>query len=140
MTNQEKGKKLFLLLGILQVFIALAALSGGFGLVSDPSGKNLTWTTDILKDTPFNDFLIPGLFLMLVVGVGHAVGSVYTFRNHNFSSTMAILLGIVLTVWICVQVYWIGLSSFLQPLFLVLGLVEFLMGFIIFKTVRTRKS
>ena len=133
MTGSKKGKNLFLILGIIQVFVALGALGGGIGLVADPSGKNLTWTTEMLKDTPFSDFMIPGIFLLLVLGVGHSIGAIYTFRNHEFSGTLAILLGITLTVWICIQVYLIGLASFLQPLFLAIGFVEFVLGFIIFR-------
>jgi len=138
MKERKFGKWLIIILGILQVFISLAALSGGIGLVTDLSGKNLNWTTDILKDSPFDDFLFPGIFLLFVLGLGNLIGSIFTFRNHDLSGTMAVLLGVALTIWICVQVYWIGLTYFLQPLFLILGLVEFVLGFIIFRKLKKR--
>jgi hypothetical protein len=37
---------------------------------------------------------------------------------------MGLILGVLLTLWIIIQVAWITLSSFLPPLFLVMGLTN----------------
>ena len=133
MTNQKKGKWLVKTLGFLQGFIAFSAFAGGIGFILDPSGKSIGMTIDMLEKSPFMDFLIPGLILFIVLGAGNLLGTILTFKRHHFSGSMAVLLGIVLVIWICVQVYWIGLGSFLQQLYLALGLIEFVLGYIIFK-------
>ena len=133
MTNQKKGKWLVKTLGFLQGFIVFSAFAGGIGFILDPSGKSIGMTIDMLEKSPFMDFLIPGLILLIVLGAGNLLGTILTFKRHHFSGSMAVLLGIVLVIWICVQVYWIGLGSFLQQLYLALGLIEFVLGYIVFK-------
>ena len=133
MTNLKKGKWLVKTLGFLQGFIVFSAFAGGIGFILDPSGKAIGMTTDMLEKSPFMDFLIPGLILLIVLGVGNLLGTILTFKRHHFSGSMAVLLGITLVIWICVQVYWIGLGSFLQQLYLTLGLIEFVLGYMIFK-------
>ncbi len=136
MTNVKKGKWLVNALGFLQGFIVFSAFAGGIGFILDPSGKCMWMTIDMLEKSPFMDFLIPGLILLIVLGAGNLVGTILTFKRHHFSGSMAVLLGIALVIWICVQVYWIGLGSFLQPLYLTLGLMEFVLGYMIFKQSR----
>jgi len=136
MTNLKKGKWLVNTLGFLQGFIVFSAFAGGAGFIFDPSGKSMWMTIDMLEKSPFMDFLIPGLILFIVLGVGNLLGTILTFKRHHFSGSMAILLGVALVIWICVQVYWIGLGSFLQLLYLILGLIEFALGYMIFKQPR----
>lgn len=136
MTNLKKGKWLVNTLGFLQGFIVFSAFAGGAGFIFDPSGKSMWMTIDMLEKSPLMDFLIPGLILLIVLGVGNLLATILTFKRHHFSGSMAILLGIALVIWICVQVYWIGLGSFLQPLYLILGLIEFALGYVIFKQSR----
>jgi hypothetical protein len=136
MTNLKKGKWLVKILGFLQGFIVFSAFAGGAGFVFDPSGKAIGMTIDMLEKSPFVNFLIPGLILLIVLGVGNLLATILTFKRHHFSGSMAILLGIVLVIWICVQVYWIGLGSFLQLLYLIFGLMEFALGYMIFKQSR----
>ncbi len=39
------------------------------------------------------------------------------------------ILGSALIIWIVAQVYWIGLVSWLQPFFLVVGVIELFLGY-----------
>ena len=57
-------RKVFIVLGILQAFIGLGAIGGGFMLVKDPSGFALGVPLNFLEGSPFQDFLIPGIFLL----------------------------------------------------------------------------
>ena len=136
MTNLTMGKWLVKTLGFLQGFIVFSAFAGGIGFIFDPSGKSMWMTTDMLEKSPFMDFLIPGLILLIVLGMGNLLSMMLTFKRHHFSGSMAVLLGIGLVIWICVQVYWIGFGSFLQLLYLILGLMEFVLGYMIFKKSR----
>ena len=117
-----------LTLGSLQVFVGLGAVAGGIGLVSDPSGLNVGMSTEILADTPFSNFLVPGLALLAINGLGSLLGSFLTFTQRPFAATAAIALGILLIAWIVIQVYWIGLVHWLQPLYLGLGILELALG------------
>jgi len=115
-------------LGVLQIFISLGGLGGGGGLVADPSGGYLGMSTDALANSPFRDYLVPGLFLLVVNGIGHMVAGVFSLRRTPSFSGLATGLGLVLMLWITCQVYWIGLTSWLQPLYFTLGLLELSLG------------
>ncbi len=47
---------------------AAGAIGGGIGLVRDPV-KNIGMPVSLLEGTPFKDYLIPGLILLIVVGL-----------------------------------------------------------------------
>lgn len=120
-----------LTLGSLQVFVGLSGVAGGIGLVSDPSGLNVGMSIEILADTPFSNFLVPGLVLLAINGLGSLLGSFLTLTQRPFAAKAAIALGILLIAWIVIQVYWIGLVHWLQPLYLGLGILELALGFML---------
>jgi hypothetical protein len=56
-------------LGFTQLFVAIGAIPAGLTMILEPNGFTIGMSTDIFKDTPFNDFLIPGIFLLVVNGL-----------------------------------------------------------------------
>lgn len=117
-------KKLFIRLGILQLFISIAAVPAGIGFIFDPSGENLGMTVELIERSPFNDYLIPGIILFAVNGIGSLIGSLLSFFKNNHAGAVGLVLGIALIIWILAQVYWMGLVSWLQPFILILGVLE----------------
>ncbi len=139
----EKGKKgrcLAFVLGGLQVFIGLGGVSGGFGLVSETSGANLGFHVDLLSKSPFSDYLIPGLILLVIIGAGSLAGGVFSFLRYRYAGEIAAALGALLMIWIIAQVWWIGLTIWLQPLFFCLGLVELALGLLLRRIERQIKA
>jgi len=49
--------------------LGLGALFGGAALVISPSGKLLGMPVSLLDNSPFNDFLIPGVILFVILGL-----------------------------------------------------------------------
>jgi hypothetical protein len=94
----------------------------------------------ILAKTPFSDFNIPGLFLLIVLGIGNSLGAMFSFQITDVSGKIGIVLGIIIVLWIIVQIYWIGYTSFLQPLMLFIGLVETIFGYSIYHRLRKIKG
>ena len=111
-------------LAALEIFIGLGALPAGWALVADPSGGALGMPREWLRGSPFADYLVPGLVLFVVNGVGQLAGGVLTFLQRGPYRALAAGLGLFLLLWIAAQVYWIGYGSFLQPLYFLLGLLE----------------
>jgi hypothetical protein len=124
-------RKIIIAQGILLTFVAIGAIPAGFSMIIQPDGSGLGLTTDLLKNSPFPDFLIPGLFLFFVNGVLNLAVAILSFLNSRFSGVSAMLLGAALVAWICVQVYYISLSSFMQPMFFLIGLAEVVLGMVI---------
>jgi len=134
LSMSEKGKKgrcLAFGLGALQVFIGIGGVAGGFGLVTEPSGANLGFDVDLLSTSPFSDYLIPGLILLVVIGLGSLAGGVLSMLRYRYAGKIAAVSGSFLMIWITTQVCWIGLTVWLQPLFFCFGVVELVMGLLL---------
>jgi len=126
-------KKYFYILGSLQAFTAIGAIPAGIGFLMDTTGKGMGASPEILANSPLDSFLLPGLFLVLVNGIANLAGAWLSFRRNRYAGHAGLLLGTALALWIIIQVAWISLSSVLQPLFLVVGLVNMFLGWKIMK-------
>lgn len=118
----------FKLLGYLQIFIGMGALTGGIPLILSPNGSSSGMNVDILQNTPFDSFLIPGILLMSVNGIGSLVGSYFSLKFKQIAGHAGIILGLALMIWIIVQMYLLGNISWLQPILLVIGITELALG------------
>lgn len=115
-------------LGFLQLFIGIGAVAGGIGLVSAPDGSSLRLPLETLERTPFRDYLIPGLVLLVVNGLGSLTGGILTLRRFRLAGKIAIILGIFLMLWIMSQVAWFLSIYWLHVIFFILGAVETWLG------------
>ena len=129
-------KGLFIWLGVLQAFIGVGAVAGGLGLALEPSGANLGMPLELLEETPFATFLIPGIVLFAVNGLGSLTGAIASFARHRYAGHAAIALGAFLIAWIVVQVYWFDGFHWLHWLYLGLGIVELALGWSVRRSVR----
>lgn len=127
-------RKYYIILGILQSFTALGAIPAGIGFLMDTSGKGMGASTEMLANSPLKSFLLPGLFLLFINGIANLGGAYYSFMRKKPAGIMGLALGILLCLWIAFQVMWITLSSFLQPLFFVIGLINIFLSLKILKT------
>ena len=124
-------------LGFILALVALGAIPAGLALILKPDGSILHMPTDILQGSPFKDFLIPGIFLLGVNGLGSLVGAVLCFIHSRYSAISGLILGIGLVVWITVQLLTTGLISWMQPAYFAVGLAEITLGLLIMKRIRT---
>lgn len=66
--SEEKRPATVVALLVLTAIQAVGAIGGGIGLVGDPK-NNIGLSVGLLEGTPFKDYLIPGLILLIVVGL-----------------------------------------------------------------------
>ena len=128
MENTNFNMKVYIGLGAIQAFIGLGALGGGFMLVRDPSGSALELPMSLLEGSPFPDFLIPGMFLFAVNGVGSMIGAGLSFTRRRYAQEIAIVLGAILVAWIVIQIVIISSFHWLHVLYFILGVVELGIG------------
>jgi small-conductance mechanosensitive channel len=119
----------FWLLLVLLAFLGIGALGGGAFLLIDPSGASMQWSLEALAGSPFQNYLIPGLLLFTVFGVGSLAVLValltrpdwsfptsitqFTGKHWTWSATLAIGFGQI--IWIITQILMVSISSWLQP-------------------------
>ncbi len=105
------------------VLLGLGALAGGIALVSKPDGSVMQFDVALLAGSPFSDFLVPGLILGGLFGVGSLVVAVLGLRRSTVAPFLAFAIGCAQMIWIVVELAIIQELSFLHPTFFVVGLV-----------------
>jgi hypothetical protein len=125
---KEKNKKLKTLLFILVSFTAVTAFICGLIMVSNPDGKAMGLSLNVLGETPFKDFLIPGIFLTSV-GVLNFIATFLNIQRNKNRYTWALAGGIILCGWIMVQLILIQTLHWLQFVYLGVGLLTILTAY-----------
>jgi hypothetical protein len=111
------------LLGALLTFGALNAFAGGYYGLSGAEGVPREW----LAGSPFTDYFVPSLLLLVVVGGALAIAAVMVFTRHRRARAGAFGAAAVLLGWIVAQVAIIGCVSWMQPATFAAGLVILLL-------------
>ena len=127
-------KKFYFTLGSLQAVTAIGAIPAGIGYLMDTSGAGMGASPELLANSPLDSFLLPGLFLLLVNGIANGAGAILSFTRNKYAGHTGLILGLVLSLWIIIQVAWISLISPLQPIFLVIGLINTFLGWKIIRS------
>jgi hypothetical protein len=131
-------RKIPVILGIIQAFVALGAIPAGLSMICIPDGSGLKMSTDLLLYSPFHDFLIPGIFLFIINGILNLASAILSFIRNKYTGFFGVCLGFFLITWVSVQVYITGLISFMQPLFFFIGLSELLLAtLLVYKNIKT---
>jgi hypothetical protein len=135
---EMKTKRPFALnvLLFLLLFLSLGALGGGGVLVIDPSGELIKMPITILKGSPFNNFLIPGLILFTVLGVFPSlicysllkrpqcrwINIVNIYSDMYWAWTFTLFIGFALIIWISVQTLIMNYVHFVHTVYVLIGL------------------
>jgi len=120
------------LLVILLVFLSLSGLFGIIFLI-DPSGELMEMPPSHLDKLPIDTFFLPGLFLLIVYGIGSAIIAYGLIRQLIWAPVAGILLGLVLVGWVIGQIILWGEPAMLQYIYLTVGAGIFLLSLIIRK-------
>jgi hypothetical protein len=105
----------------LLVFLGIGALPSGFLMAGWPDGSKFGITTTWLAGSPFSDYLIPGLILLLLFGVGSLVVAVLGARKAPIAPFLAFAIGVGMVIWVVVELAVIKQPSFLQVMYGMLG-------------------
>lgn len=113
----------------LELFLGVGGLYGGISLTRDPTGGGLGMGLSWLAGTPFPDYRIPGVILVLANGLLPMVAAAAIVIRRSSASGLVIWSGLVLCGWIGVQIALIGYVFWLQGAMLALGLALVLIGY-----------
>lgn len=136
MPNASRPWTIWIVAAIL-AFLALMALPVGWMMLRTPHSDLLGMRVDWIARTPFRSWLIPGIFLFTLIGLGSVCAIVALLvrpgwkwpqrlnplRGQHWEWTLAAGLGLACMVWITVQVITLRMYFRMQPLVFGLGLV-----------------
>lgn len=120
------------ILVFLLAFLAIGAIAGGGGLVISPSGEALGMPVSMLAHSPFTDFLVPGIILLVVFGIfpcilvyallrkpgSHIAEKLNLFGDMHWSWTYTIYNGFALIVWIQAEMVFLGSVHWLHTFYM----------------------
>ena len=125
---------MWLEIGLL-AFLAIGGFVGGLAFVTDPTGASIGARSTWLEETPVSDFLLPGLFLLVVFGIGSLVlisgllwrpapgvlGRIDATLHHHWAWLGTIVMGCTLVAWILFELMIFSERMVLQPILLGVG-------------------
>ena len=106
-----------LVLTVLLFLLVLGALPAGISLVIDPSGAGIGLPLSTLEQTPFRNFFIPGLLLLLFLGLIPIIpffglvrfnpkswfSQINPDKKEYWALVYSYYVGILLILWIAIQ-------------------------------------
>lgn len=117
------------ILFLLVSFTALTAIVSGMLLIYDPTGSFFQMQLSLLSGTPFKNYLIPGFILTFLVGGTNLVAVVLNLMRSEKRYHWAIAAGVMISGWIIVQMIMISTFTWLQLLYLVIGILSILLAY-----------
>ena len=118
----RRGRAAWIAIGAL-VLLGIGALAGGIALVAKPDGSIMHMPLAYLENSPFSDYLIPGLILGGLFGIGSLVVAAMGLLSMRAAPFLALVIGCGQMIWIAVQLTIIRELSFLHPTMFGVGLV-----------------
>jgi len=109
----------------VELFVAVGAVFGGIGLVANNAiGMLPEW----LDGTPFQSWVLPGVFLFAVVALPMSVAAVAELRRVRWAYAASLLAGAAQVGWIAAQWLIMQRYFFLQPVLLSAGVAVLLLA------------
>ncbi|MCL2321083.1 MAG: hypothetical protein FWC47_03130 [Oscillospiraceae bacterium] len=115
---------------IIHLLVGIGAMSGGFAAISNPNSP-LGMSVDALKNSPFSNFLIPGIFLFCFIGLGNIFGAFMFCFKSKFQGYISGILGGGLALWIIIQCIMLSTVVSLHVIFFIIGLIQGVLALIL---------
>jgi len=112
--------------------IGITAIVGGTALVASPDGALVHLPTSTLSHSPFSTFLVPGLLLLLVVGISNAIAGWLVIRDRLSANAWAFTGGAALLGWIVTEMVLLRSIDVLQLVYFGMSVI------IMFEALRRR--
>ncbi|SHJ16317.1 hypothetical protein [Lutispora thermophila] len=116
--------RIYIIQSTILCFVGIGALFGGAIAIIDPYEALLGISTELLKKGPFSNFLIPGLFLFIVIGLGHLLSFWFVKRKMKFHPYLSGAMGCILMAWIVIQCYILETINILHVIYFAIGVIE----------------
>lgn len=113
---------------LLLLLNGIGAFIGGIPMILHPDGSANGIPVSYLEHSPFNDYLIPGIVLVIANGVFSILVSVGLLLNVRHHAWWVIGQGIVLTGWIEIQMIMLREVNFLHIAFGTIGIALVFLG------------
>lgn len=123
-------KLVYRLLFVLHVFVGLGAMFGGVAAIINTQ-KPLGMSVIYLKNSPFSNYLIPGIILFTIIGLGNVISALIFYLKSKLQGYISSVFSWALVIFIVVQCIMINAIAFPHVLFFSIGLIQAILSMII---------
>jgi len=133
---KKKAPVVVYILWILIAFQTVSGLTGGLLMLIDPSGQSLRMPMIFLMGSPFRDYFVPGLFLLVFLGIMPLLSLIglmsdtwrwpnviNIYNNRQWGWTFSLYVGLFLILWMDFQVSFIGYWHSIQTFHALNGVI-----------------
>ncbi len=113
------------------IFLGVTALIGALPLIIDPSGALLRMPLSLLEHSPFSDYLIPGIILLVADGLLSFLVLIFVLRRVPRCGWWIALQGCVLFGWITIEVVMIRAVVWAHWVYWAVALVLIVCGWLL---------
>lgn len=128
-------KKLFQISRVVSICLlfltGINAIIAGVLFIIDPTGNKMGMSTAYLAQSPFTNFLIPGITLFVVNGLMNVIVAVLSIKKHKYYPILTIIQGLLLAGWIIIQVILVNDINVLHLTMLSIGIILMIFGLIL---------
>ncbi len=131
--SRFKAARIFLIFWTL--FIGIGAVAGAFGMLSDPTGKNMGMDAMLpyfqvlpFADIVFQDFRFSGWALLIVNGLSNLTAAGLLFAKKPSGVVLGGTFGVTLMLWICIQFYMFP-PNFMSTIYFIFGAAQAATGY-----------
>jgi len=114
-------KTTYKILAVMHFFVGVGALFGGGAAILNPFSP-LGVPLNLLENSPFDNFRIPGLILFLIIGIGSIISGLMAVLKSDYQGYFSSVSSWALMIWIVVQCLMIRAVAFPHVLFFLIGL------------------
>ena len=120
-------KKRSIPLFVIHLFVSLGAMAGGLAAILNPIDP-LSAPLSLLYGSPFRSYLLIGLFLFAVLGLGNLLAAFLVARFPVAGPLLSLLLGVLMMLWIIIQCIIISSVVALHIIFFLIGAMQVLLA------------
>lgn len=121
---------------VLSIFVGVGAYVGGIAMLIRPDGSLLQMEPMLpyfqvlpFSDVLFQNYIFPGIALIIVNGISNTVASILMLRNKRSGYVLATVFGFTLMLWIIIQFAIFPMNA-LDIIYFTLGVLQLLAGYI----------
>ena len=121
---------------VLSIFVGVGAYVGGIAMLIRPDGSLLQMEPMLpyfqvlpFSDVLFQNYIFPGIALIIVNGISNTVASILMLRNKRVGYVLATIFGFTLMLWIIIQFVIFPMNA-LDIIYFTLGVLQLLVGYI----------
>lgn len=113
-----------------ELVLGAAALVGGIELIRDPTGRTLDLPLSYLERGPFQDYFWPGMFLLVILGVGSVIAILLQLLRSPVAPEASIAVGCAAMIFTAVEVELIAKMTPLHLVVFLIGVIIAVAGFV----------